>query len=171
MEKLFDWLSPLKIPAEISITMLWVLSLFLILAPDRILSALGLIDFVTANTANISIVLLLASAYFIALFLKFIFDCIKKRCEIASIRKTQIEQLIQLSPQIKKIVIKMYKNGNTMNLDINSAKVGMLTALTIIGRGSDISVQGTTFGYYLQPWVIEYLNKNYCKFSKGIDLD
>ena len=58
-----------------------------------------------------------------------------------------------------------------MNLDINSAKVGMLTALTIIGRGSDISIQGTTFGYYLQPWVIEYLNKNYCKFSKGIDLN
>ena len=58
----------------------------------------------------------------------------------------------------------MYNANKTGYLEINNPNTNLLVSMGIICQASHLSAGFTTFGYFLQPWVVEYLDKNYNKF-------
>ena len=169
MEKLESFLALFKKPTETTCGVMFFVALFLTFAPAKILTKLSLIDFVSDNKVAISLSLLISFAYFLKIIFKSSFEYAKSEFEIYQKRQINIEYLLALSADNKKIIAKMYKGDRSEYFQINDANTGLLVAYNIIGRASNMSVGGTTFGYFLQPWVIQYLDKNYNKFIKEVE--
>lgn len=168
MEKFLQFLSPLKLPAEILRGMIFIVTMFLSFIPQTLLSKLALSDFVKEHQFYISLLLIISISYYVVQILKSIILWSKNKYDMYSLRKINIENLEKLANKTKRIVYKLYKNGNTGYLEINKPDTGLLEALHIICRASSLSISATTFGYFLQPWVVEYLNQNQEKFLDGI---
>lgn len=168
MEKFLQFLSPLKLPAEILLGMIFTVTMFLSFIPQAFLSKLALSNFVQEHQFYISLLLIISISYYLVQVFKNIFLWGKNKYDMYSLRKINIENLEKLASKTKLIVHDLYKNGNTGYLAINEPDTGLLEALHIICRASNLSVGATTFGYFLQPWVVEYLNQNQEKFLDGI---
>lgn len=69
------------------------------------------------------------------------------------------------------IYILFYNSTSTGYLNINEPETGYLRAAHIIERASNIGTHRMTFGYFLQPWVVDYLDndRNYNKFVKEVE--
>ena len=171
MEKFLEFIAPLKIPTEIILGMCTLIALFFNLAPKNLLMNLSLLEFVNTNKFYISLTLLISMSYFIVVVIKNIFKFCQHKYDLYTTRKIQIETLENLKLDSRKIIIELYQNGCTGYLDINKATTGLLDACNIRGRASHLSISGTTFGYFLQPWVVEYLDNrnNYKKFIQEVE--
>lgn len=168
MEKLESFLALFKKPTETTCGVMFFVTLFLTFAPAKILAKLSLLDFVSDNKVAISLSLLISFAYFLKIIVKSSFVYVKSEFELYQKRKINIEFLLALSKDNKKIIAEMYKGDRSGYFQINDANTGLLNAYNIIGLASKMSTGGTTFGYFLQPWVIQYLDKNYNEFIKEV---
>ena len=96
-------------------------------------------------------------------FIEYVIKSLKKKFIEHKNRKVRIELLSELSDGEKNVIADMYfSKDRTKDLDIKDALTGQLEAKTMIGRGSNMSSVGYKFSYFLQPWVIECINKNKC---------
>lgn len=172
-DKVIEAITPLKIPTEIVISMALLVALFLSFAPENILVQLKLIDFIQENQFAISMYMLIAIAYWIVIISSLFFKWIKQKIDIRNNMKVQINLLIKLKPKLKAIILDLYNNGSTGYLNMNEPETGYLRATHIIERASNIGTHRMTFGYFLQPWVVDYLDndRNYNKFVKEVEED
>ncbi|MBR1626255.1 MAG: superinfection exclusion B family protein [Bacteroidales bacterium] len=166
MKKFENFLALLKNPTIYG-AILFV-SLFLTLAPTKILAKLSLLDLVSKNKVIISLCLLITTGYFLTIIIKDLYQYIKSEFKIYQKRQINIEYLLALSSDNKKTVAEMYKGDRSAYFQINDANTGLLVAYNIIGNATQVGIGRTTFGYFLQPWVIQYLDKNYDKFIKEV---
>lgn len=164
MEKFLQFISPLKIPTEILLGMFLLVSTILTFMPNNILSKLALDNFVQNNQFVISIILLCSLSYFIVVHLKKLYVFLKNKIRQYNYKRIGIKNIESLSAELKEKIARMYNGNKTGYLEINDPNTGLLTSMGIICRASNLSAGSTTFGYFLQPWVVEYLDKNYSKF-------
>lgn len=84
--------------------------------------------------------------------------------------KVQIKLLKNLKPNVKKVILRLYKNDGTGFLDIQNPTTGYLTACDMIAKATPVG-RINSFGYFLQPWVVEFLDneQNYNKFVEEVE--
>lgn len=76
-------------------------------------------------------------------------------------KRVRIKNLNRLNTeQLNTVVQLYYRPDHSANLDITHSTTALLESAKIIGRASSISVGGSYFSYFLQPWVINYINEH-----------
>ena len=168
--KIVEIIASLKIPTEITASVVLLVALFLSFAPENLLVQLKLLEFIKEYQFAISIYMLIAIAYWIIVFIIHLYKWLKYKWDLCIVRKIQIEQLKNLHSKQKRKILNIYNNGCTGFFDEVDPDTGYLRALNIIELSSTIGPV-TDFGHFLQPWVAEYLNKekNYKKFVKEVE--
>lgn len=155
IEKIIQSLLPLKIPTERFLAILLLISMFALFVPMDLLQKLALLDFVDSNRTTISVIFIFSMAYFFVELVCKLFNKIKEY----NCYKKQTKLLTNLPKAEKDIVIKMYKNDHSCNLSPSSPKVCSLCHKNVIYRSTMLGT-ADSFGYTLQPWVAEYIDKH-----------
>lgn len=168
--KIVEIIASLKIPTEITASVVLLVALFLSFAPENLLVQLKLLEFIKEYQFAISIYMLIAIAYWIIVFIIHLYKWLKYKWDLCIVRKIQIEQLENLHPKQKRKILNIYNNGCTGFFDEIDPDTGYLRALNIIELSSTIGPV-TDFGHFLQPWVVDYLDndRNYNKFVKEVE--
>lgn|SRR5574344_1991826 len=168
--KFVEFIAPFKIPTEIAVSVLLLVALFLSFAPENLLVQLKLLEFIKEYQFAISIYMLIAIAYWIIVTIIHLFKWLRYKWDLYVVRKIQIEQLENLHPKQKRKILNIYNDGCTGFFDEVDPDTGYFRDLNIIGLASKVC-RITTFGYYLEPWVAKYLNKekNYKKFVNEVE--
>lgn len=143
----------------------------LLFAPENVITTLGLDQVREAIKPYLGIVFLCAAAI---LLISVVRDCVKRVISNLQYTGSKAKQrLDRLSEYGKQIVRGMYESeSHTARLPVTDATVDFLQKLSIIGRPT-ISSRGEYSDHFLQPWVVEYLNKhpNYLKQMPAPDMD
>ena len=126
--------------------------------PDIWLNKMKLFDLKNLLGSYIAGVFLLSlSIVFIDLLLKIVTG-LSLKAKAKNIMKNHEESLNLLSHNEKNIIFEIYKNDNA-SLPLNNASVFKLERLGMIAR-PNVGERWLNFSYTLQPWLLEYLNKN-----------
>ena len=131
---------------------------FLLFAPEHVAVLLGLNQIREEIRPYLGIVFISAAAI---LLIGIVGSCIKRAISGSRYRgRNAKHRLDKLSDYGKQIVRGLYESeSHTAFLPITDATVNCLHVLSIIGR-SIMSDRGAYFDHFLQPWVIDYLNKH-----------
>ena len=142
---------------------LWVSEIVLavlIFCPENILEKLLLLSFKNHFESYIGPSFLIVSAVLIVIKCKTV---INNRAFTGRRAKKRFEKL---SPIALKTVLKMYHSpSHSIKLQLGDATAVLLETCLFVGRGT-ISTIGTSFDYFLQPWVVEYLDRHISEYDK-----
>lgn len=143
----------------------------LLFAPENVITSLGLDQVREAIKPYLGIVFLCAAAI---LLISVVSGYMKKAISSSKYKgRNAKHRLDSLSEYGKQLVRGMYESeSHTARLSVTDATVDFLQKLSIIGRPT-VSSRGEYFDHFLQPWVVEYLNKhpNYLKQMPAPDID
>ena len=132
----------------------------LLFLKDKLLDVLFLSDFRNQYAPYIGIIFLLTTLLLITYFLIWLYLEIAKKIKIY-IKKIQRKKILMNlnQEQFETVVQLYYRPGKCANLDCTQSTVFTLEQYLIIGR-SNLSSAGLYFSYFLQPWVVEYIDKH-----------
>lgn len=143
----------------------------LLFAPENFITTLGLDQVRETIRPYLGIVFLYAAAI---LLISVVGRWINRAIRHSKYTgKNAKQKLDMLSVYGKQIVRGLYESeSHTALLPITDATVNCLHVLSIVGR-SAMSRGGEYFDHFLQPWVVEYLNKHpdYLKQMPAPDMD
>lgn len=153
---------------------LFVISLvttILIFISDNLLEKIFILEFRNKYSLYIGITFLVSTLLILLYFFIWVYNSFKKYCNEHKKHKIRLEYLLNLNKeQLKTIVGMYYRDGQCANLDITQSTVYLLERYSIIGRASNMASSGRWFSYYLQPWVVDYIDKHKY-FIKDIEKD
>lgn len=153
---------------------LFVISLvtaILIFVNDNLLEKIFILEFRNEFSLYIGIIFLISTLLILLYFFIWISKKIKTYYIEYKKNKILLNYLLNLNIEQKETVVKLYYNkGQCANLDITQSNVYLLEKYSIIGRASNMGVHGKFFSYFLQPWVIDYIDKHR-GFTNGIKRD
>ena len=153
---------------------LFVISLvtsILIFTSDNLLGKIFILEFRNKFSLYIGIIFLVSTLLILLYFFIWIYSKIKKYFSEQKKYRIQLEYLLYLNKeQLKTVVGMYYREGQCANLDITQSTVYLLERYSIIGRASNMASSGRWFSYYLQPWVVDYIDKHKY-FIKDIKTD
>ena len=132
LDKIVEFIAPIKIPAEIAASVVLLVALFLSFAPENLLVQLKLLEFIKEYQFAISIYMLITIAYWIIIFIIHLCKWLKYKWDLYIVRKIQIEQLKKLHSKQKRKILNVYNNGCTGFFDEVDPDTGYLRALNII---------------------------------------
>lgn len=148
-------------------SILWVTEIVLavlVLCPDSVLEKLSVLSFKNYLEKYIGPMFLIISVVLIVTEVKKYIDKNKKKRAFTGRRaKKRFEKL---SSTALKIVLKMYRSpSHSIELELGDANAVILENYLFVGRGTVSSI-GMCFDYFLQPWVVEYLDKHISEYEK-----
>jgi len=153
---------------------LFVISLvtaILIFVNDNLLEKIFILDFRNKFSSYIGITFLVSTLLILLYFFIWIHNDIKKFFDKRKKHKIRLEYLVNLNKeQLKTVAGMYYREGQCANLDISQSTVHLLESYSIIGRASKMASSGQYFSYYLQPWVVDYIDKHKY-FIRDIKID
>lgn len=152
-----------RIPFKGILGVITLITSFFLVCPEWLLKKLFLLE--TRNT--IGSFLGLTLIFCIAIWCVFLTSAlIKKTRVLLSFSGNKAKKRFKLlSQEATAIVIQMYQSSSySMELSIGEASTVILENSLFICRGQ-LSVYNTYFDYFLQPWVIKYLNKHFEEYK------
>lgn len=152
-----------KIPYKRILAVITIFVASLLFVPDELLGKIGLLKIRNNFITIIGISFVVCVSIWVVILATALYYKIKK-AQFYSDKACQ-KRFEMLSDAALAVVISMYKTkSRTSELDMSEATTTVLESLYFIGRGS-VSVYGTYFDYYLEPWVIKYLNKHIAEYA------
>ena len=166
MTSVKDWIELLKLPPSIlaSISLFSGLILFI---PEHILKKLYMVEFRDKYGFVIGIIFLIAISLLLVILIIKIFKIIKKRIEESRLEKNRIKYL-ENSDKTKVKLIKVFlkEETHTLQLPVNDGLTSELSYFCLISLAGGTQAVDFDFDnmmyarYFLQPWVINIINKN-----------
>ena len=158
-----------KIPFRGILTVVTIISAFSLLSPDWLLEKLFLLEVRNSIGTYLGTAAIVCVAIWIVIILTYISRKIEKK--IAFNEKNSKKRFERISPVALITVLKMYQSPtHSVRLGIEDATTQILENYLFITRGT-ISSHGFDFDYYLQPWVIVYLNNHFSEYKHLLQLD
>lgn len=155
MDKIIQFISPLKIPTDIIMGMCFFITIFLIFAPKELISKMELGNLLSSHLEIISLLCVISFSYFFVIFIK-IFSA---KILALKIQISQTNMLKNLTKKEKDLLLEMYKNGHSERLDTLDPTVGMLHKKGLIYLCSNLGIS-TEFSFAIQPFVVDFINKH-----------
>lgn len=158
-----DWLNKIpqwiKIPIKVLLPSLALFSGFIVLASDKVLEYLNLLEFEKANGFAFSIIFLVSTCLIICYILWFVIEKLVETYKIYRIKSNQFKQFMQLEDVYRNALIEMYRSPKkSLPMELSNSITTYLLAIKAIGT-SQLSTVGYIFDFYLQPWVIRCIEK------------
>lgn len=149
-----------EVKISVIILTVYITILIFIAIPNEYLHKLDLFEFKVKNQFYISLIALILTAYFLSFFILKIF----KKVQDYLNNRFRIKLLNELTNDEKRYLLSFYDKENnelrnTYEFSIQNANVNLLVSKEILGRGSNLSLGGTTFDYFLQPWAYKHMTK------------
>lgn len=152
-----------RIPFKGILAVFTLVSAFLLLCPEKILKKLFLLELRNTIGTCLGIVLVVCAAIWTIVFLIYFIRRIRKKRAFND--KNSKKRFDRISPVARITVLEMYNSPtHSLRLEIQDATTIILENYLFIDRGT-ISANGFKFDYFLQPWVVEYLNKHYSEYE------
>lgn len=152
-----------KIPFKGILAVVTILSVFSLLCPAELLEKLYLLEIRNEIGTYLGITAIICASIWIIIFLSYLIRKISKK--IAFNDKNSKKRFERISPMALVTVLEMYVSPtHSIRLGINDATTLILENYLFISRGT-ISSHGFDFDYFLQPWVIVYLNKHFSEYK------
>lgn len=154
----------LNLPVKI-MSALTLASGFLLLLPKRFLAKLYLTPFIDKYGFIIGLVFIISLAILLVTLVIQIFNHLSDKKNKKWFYDTASERLMKLSPYEKSIVLILYENANyTHLLPVHDGAVKKIKADFIISEAATqyavADLNNAKFPYFLQPWVVNELQKN-----------
>lgn len=163
-------LSLLKKPSPL-LACICLVTGFVIFASDNLLIKFSILDFKNTYSTYLGVTFLICLSLLIMYFILFILKKIKDIINYIRYLIIRRKNLLQLNPEQFHTVVQLYyRQNHSANLDITQSTTNLLEHYQIIGRASNLGTAFTYFSYYLQPWVIKYINSHH-EFTKNIPSD
>lgn len=163
IEALSSIIIALRIPLSSISGVLFIFTSILLFSPKNLLLKLAIFNFVTNHKETISLIWVATISVLSFYILCFILDIVNTFIE----RKNRIKLLNSLTDVQEQIILQAYKNGGQIRLPFDNAHANFLhNACILQPPSSSIVMSDDNFSvdYYLQPWVIKYIES--CKDSK-----
>lgn len=158
-----------KIPFKGILAVVTILSVFSLLCPAELLEKLYLLEIRNEIGTYLGITAIICASIWIIIFLSYLIRKISKK--IAFNDKNSKKRFERISPMALVTVLEMYVSPtHSIRLGINDATTLILENYLFITRGT-ISSHGFDFDYFLQPWVIVYLNKHFSEYEYMLKQD
>ena len=155
MDKIIQFISPLKIPVDVIMGMCVFITVFLIFAPKKIILKMGLDNLLSSNFEMISLLCIISFSYFLVFSVKIVYAKISE----FKVRISQINMLKKLTQKEKDLLLKIYKNDHSMRLDTLNPTVGMLHSKGFIYMCNNMGLL-SEFSFALQPFVVDFIDKH-----------
>lgn len=158
-----DWLDKIpqwiKIPIKVLLPSLALFSGFIVLASDKVLDYLNLLEFEQKNGFAFSIIFLVCSCLIVCYISWFAIEKLIEAYKSHRIKSLQFKQFTELADVYRDTLFEMYRSPTkSLTMSYSSAVTTYLMAIKAIGS-SQISKGGVLFDFYLQPWVIRCIDK------------
>ncbi len=152
-----------KIPFKGILAVVTIITAFSLLSPNELLEKLYLLEIRNNIGTYLGITAIICGSIWVIIFLSYITRKIGKK--IAFNDKNSRKRFERISPMALVTVLEMYVSPtHSLRLGINDATTLILENYLFITRGT-ISSHGFDFDYFLQPWVIVYLNKHFSEYK------
>lgn len=140
----------------------------LIFLNDTLLKKLFLLDFRNEFGVYIGIIFIISSLLVLTYFFIWLFKKIREKYNVYLQEKLRIKRLLNLNKEQFETIVQMYyRPSQSANLDILQSTVIILQSYEMIGRASTVGVYSMYFSFFLEPWVIEYIDKH-LNFTKNL---
>ena len=161
-ERILAWI---KIPVQLIVSVMCVLSGLLLLINDNFAKKLHLKNFRDEYGFIFGIIFLVSLSLIICYLIIFA----NKKCQKFLTKRSLIKKFKNLQPIYKSALYEMYRSStHSIKMELSNSVAAYLSNIHAIGS-SQLSTGGTVFDFYLQPWVywgIESEIKDMEKFVK-----
>lgn len=142
----------------------WIILLcdsLLLFLPEKFLKKIYLDNLKEQLGLWLGIIFIFAISVIAVTVIATIYQWVKHYYNESKLTKVREESLLKLYPAEREVVIEMYTStSRSIVLPIESTVATVLLGLKIIQRGSSVGHILTGFPYFLQPWVITYLDEH-----------
>lgn len=156
-----------KIPYKRILAIVSLITAFLIFSPDKILEKVFLLQIRNNIKVYLGITFILCISIWIVIIASAIYKKVIVNRKYRG--KGAKKRFQQLSVKAIEILLQMYHSpSHSKNLPINDAITQQLEISLFVGRGN-LSSSGVYFDYFLQPWVVDYLEKHHKEYERIVN--
>lgn len=163
MEKFLQFLSPLKLPADVVMGTIFISTLFFTFCPNTILEKLSLLDFINQYKFKVSLLLVISSSYLLVIIMNSLRKRLNRYFDFRRCSKNVLRTFNNLSSRQKTILADLYLNNVNSNFNITDPDIVYLAKCKLINVILNLEVFDSSLPKYkcmLSPTVKEFLNRN-----------